>query len=282
MWLQKARQSKALKLPETWTDLVGANNSQECKIQLETAIAPLLENVFGRYLVKVGDLSSEINVPSCRVKHHIHLRSSAPVYTPKHSVESKAELNSHSTSTTSLSTVSKPLELPLQTNSVDAFLLVHQLDFAQDPHKLLRELDRCITPDGHVIIVGFNPFSAAYLANSIPFVSRDPIANARFFSTMRIKDWLGLLNYEVIEQAPITHRAFVFDQWIKSKGRSSLALMPDKAKHWFSSFASVYVIVAQKREAKVIMPKRHWKLSPKFNTATAASRVSSRRKSEFT
>ena len=130
------------------------------------------------------------------------------------------------------------------------------------------------------VIVGFNPLSAAYLANAVPFLGNAPISSARFFSSLRIKDWLSLLNYDVIAQAPITYRSFVFEQRFDINV-PTFAVIPDRVKHWFSSVASVYVIIAQKREANVIMPKRKWQLSPKFTTATAATRVSNRKRSQI-
>ena len=50
-------------------------------------------------------------------------------------------------------------ELPIATQSIDLALLPHLLEFAEEPHALLREIDRVMMPEGRIIILGFNPWS---------------------------------------------------------------------------------------------------------------------------
>ena len=50
-------------------------------------------------------------------------------------------------------------ELPFATQSIDLALLPHVLEFAEEPHAILREVDRIMMPEGHIILVGFNPWS---------------------------------------------------------------------------------------------------------------------------
>src|SRR6266852_3991097 len=52
-----------------------------------------------------------------------------------------------------------PQWLPFPENSLDLIVLPHALEFAEDPHQLLREVYRTIRPEGQVVISGFNPFS---------------------------------------------------------------------------------------------------------------------------
>ena len=54
---------------------------------------------------------------------------------------------------------SVPEELPLDTKSTDVVILPHTLDFCDDPHQVLREVSRVLRPEGHVVILGFNPMS---------------------------------------------------------------------------------------------------------------------------
>ena len=50
-------------------------------------------------------------------------------------------------------------ELPIATQSIDLVLLPHVLEFAEEPHAVLREVDRVMMPEGRLVIVGFNPWS---------------------------------------------------------------------------------------------------------------------------
>src|SRR5687768_566200 len=47
-------------------------------------------------------------------------------------------------------------ELPFATQSIDLVVLPHALEFAAEPHAILREVDRVMMPEGRIIIVGFN------------------------------------------------------------------------------------------------------------------------------
>ena len=48
-------------------------------------------------------------------------------------------------------------ELPIATQSIDLALLPHALEFAEEPHAVLREIDRVMMPEGRLVILGFNP-----------------------------------------------------------------------------------------------------------------------------
>jgi ubiquinone/menaquinone biosynthesis C-methylase UbiE len=50
-------------------------------------------------------------------------------------------------------------ELPFATQSLDLVVLPHVLEFAAEPHQVLREVERVLIPEGQVIICGFNPSS---------------------------------------------------------------------------------------------------------------------------
>ena len=55
--------------------------------------------------------------------------------------------------------LARPDALPLATDSVDALLLPHTLELHDNPHEVLREVARVLIPEGHVVVLGFNPVS---------------------------------------------------------------------------------------------------------------------------
>lgn len=89
-------------------------------------------------------------------------------------------------------------ELPIRSGSIDACLLAHLLDFSNDPHQILREVERVLTPDGWIIISGFNPYSLVGLGRLLPNLRRRLPWSARMFSPERVLDWLHLLGFEVV------------------------------------------------------------------------------------
>ena len=50
-------------------------------------------------------------------------------------------------------------ELPFASQSLDLVVLPHALEFAAEPHRVLREVERVLIPEGQVIVCGFNPAS---------------------------------------------------------------------------------------------------------------------------
>jgi SAM-dependent methyltransferase len=87
-------------------------------------------------------------------------------------------------------------ELAVQTDSVDLVLLPHTLECQQDPHGVLREAERVLVGDGHLVVLGFEPYG--------PWAMRTRLSRAafvpgvrRFLSERRLRDWLKLLGFEV-------------------------------------------------------------------------------------
>lgn len=92
--------------------------------------------------------------------------------------------------------VSSPEELAVASDSIDAVFLPHVLETTDDPHAVLREVDRILRQDGHVVITGFNSWGwwgfRHYLSRG-----RFPEGGQRMVSEYRVRDWLKLLDYSV-------------------------------------------------------------------------------------
>ena len=86
--------------------------------------------------------------------------------------------------------------LGIASDSVDVVLLPHVLEAADDPHGVLRELDRVLRSDGHAVILGFNPVSLWGLRHLLSR-RRFPPGLRRLVSEHRLRDWLRLLNFSV-------------------------------------------------------------------------------------
>ncbi len=94
--------------------------------------------------------------------------------------------------------VSHAASLAIQTLSVDAVLLPHTLEFEPEPHEVLREVERVLVGEGHLLILGFEPGGPWALRH---YLSRHgfPPGLTRLLSRGRLRDWLRLLGFEVIE-----------------------------------------------------------------------------------
>ena len=92
--------------------------------------------------------------------------------------------------------VANPAMLPVAGGSIDAVLLPHTLEIAPDPQAVLREADRVLIGQGHLLVLGFRPWSLWGLRAAASRSGFPPGFN-RLISERRLRDWLILLGYEI-------------------------------------------------------------------------------------
>ena len=136
-------------------------------------------------------------------------------------------------------------ELPFDSQSIDLVILPHVLEFAAEPHQVLREVERILIPEGRVIISGFNRSSlwgARQKSGRITgqyFLPKE----GEFISAARMKDWLKLLNMEV-NQADFGCYAppYATEKWL-----DRFSFMEKMGSRWWPYFGAVYMVQAIKR-----------------------------------
>jgi SAM-dependent methyltransferase len=136
-------------------------------------------------------------------------------------------------------------ELPFASHSLDLVVMPHVLEFATEPHQVLREVERVLIPEGQLIICGFNPASLWGARQAAGRIVRSPYlpVAGEFISMPRMKDWLKLLNLG----ATRTHfgcyaPAFQSDRWLERS-----AFMERAGRRWWPYLGSVYIVQAVKR-----------------------------------
>lgn len=94
---------------------------------------------------------------------------------------------------------------PFSNQSIDVVVLQHSLDFTRRPHQMIREASRVLADDGHLVIVGFNPWSWwGGLRALMPFATHIPWV-ANMIGIKRLTDWLALLGYTIRDTASLGH-----------------------------------------------------------------------------
>ncbi len=87
--------------------------------------------------------------------------------------------------------------LPLPSSLVDVAVLHHVLDFSEFPHEALKEAARVVQASGHLIVVGFNPWSFFGLCKLIRhFWHPGGIWNSRCLPVSRVVDWLKFVGFQ--------------------------------------------------------------------------------------
>ncbi|GHU33114.1 hypothetical protein AGMMS50256_24440 [Betaproteobacteria bacterium] len=143
-------------------------------------------------------------------------------------------------------------ELPFAANSIDLLVMPHVLEFHDDPHQVLREVERILIPDGQLVLTGFNPVSLWGLRRKLPNCPQEFPFNGNYLSVLRLKDWLQLLNFEVDRgnfgcYAPPSLQPGGISQW---------RFMETAGERWWSFAGGVYLLRAIKRVRgmRLIMP----------------------------
>ena len=93
--------------------------------------------------------------------------------------------------------IARPSHLPICSDSIDAALLPHTLEFAPDPYAILREVDRVLVGEGQLLILGFRPWSLWGL-RARASRSGFPPGMRRVLTEALVREWLVLLGYEVV------------------------------------------------------------------------------------
>lgn len=126
-----------------------------------------------------------------------------------------------------LSALADFTQLPLSAESMDVVLLHHTLDFSEHPHQLLREVSRVLIPRGHLLIVGFNPWSLWGIARWFArFLSAKSHWRHQSLRLHRVVDWLTLLDFETLDiqqgfyRLPLSHpKAIKHLHWMEAWGK---------------------------------------------------------------
>jgi SAM-dependent methyltransferase len=205
--------------------------------QEQIVIDDALQCVFGYHLLQLGmsgrlDLSSE-----SRISHRFLLHPSGSSGDP---IGALTDFN----------------HLPLATESIDAVILHHALDYSQSPHHLLREATRVIIPRGHLLIVGFNPWSLwGCCASVLRLFTAKPRWRFQYLRKGRLLDWLALVDMEAIAvyqgfyRPPLAQEgAIKYLQWLERWG-----------KRLHLPWGGFYVVVARKDHIPLTPVKPLWK-----------------------
>jgi SAM-dependent methyltransferase len=220
--------------PKSWNELP---NGELILSAIEEELRPWWQKFFGYHLIKLGQLSGEVQTPLSTIKHQV-------------CIASKKESD----------VIGDIDDLPLLEHSVDVCLLSHALEFSLDPHHVIREANRVLIPNGYLVITGFNPFSLAGLNRYIPYRRQQSPWNEHFFTPMRVKDWLHLMGFEILADKRCLQTNLIG----KMSNNIVASTWRQFANNYLTTLGSVYVIVAKKRVLPLTPIKPKWKVRAEF------------------
>lgn len=101
--------------------------------------------------------------------------------------------------------------LPLPENSMDTIVVQNVLEFADQPHQILREAERILAPGGRLLVLVLNPWSLLGLKAWGQYRLGATYWRMQRISAHRLHDWMSLLGLAVrrvrydFYQLPIDH-----------------------------------------------------------------------------
>ncbi|MCC5855343.1 MAG: class I SAM-dependent methyltransferase [Idiomarina sp.] len=220
--------------PQHWDDLP---HGQWWRTALQHWLVEQDPIVFGHYMIHLSGL--DVPWPDSRVKesYAIHPGLTANV---------RADLT----------------HLPLANDSVDWITLVHALEYCADPHQVLREADRALRTDGRMILVMTNPLALHNALRWWPSLRGQVPWNGRLFSAARIRDWLSLLNYEILSDG-----YYGYGCPLPARANPERYVKPILQK--LPCFAAGYVLIVRKREWPLTLTRSLSRQRHKLSDATA-------------
>lgn len=142
------------------------------------------------------------------------------------------------------------IALPFKADSLDLLVMPHSLELSLDAHASLREAERVLMHEGHLVITGLNPASLwgwrhqraqFYRRWGYEGLSSPPCDE--LIGYWRLRDWLKLLGFEVkLAQFGCWRPALDKPQWFQR-----WAWLDKLGANWWPILGGAYVIVAVKK-----------------------------------
>lgn len=221
-----------------------------CLLEAEQAqMERVLPNLFGYYVVQLGDPGGMDLLASSRIATRFRLH-----------------IDPHNGPPGDDRPVCLDEALPVATDSVDVMVLPHVLEFAADPHQVLREAGRVLIGEGHLVVLGFNPWSLWGLWRAALAWRDNPPWSGRFLGPSRVKDWLRLLGFD-IEHGWCFH----FRPPLRSAAMAArLGFMEKLGRYCWPYFGGAYMLVARKRVIPLTPIRARWKARRRLLSAGVA------------
>lgn len=220
-------------LPEALRQFYATGAGQFLLPQIETQVAEFMPRLFGVRALQIGNIAPQLDFfqsSSIRYRACMELDGVA------------AKLRA------------RPEAIPVMSGSADLVFLNHSLDFAVDPYQVLREVERVLVPDGHVLILGFNPLSwyggwklVRGWRGNMPWCGR-------FYLATRVADWLSLLGFQLLDRRYVGFTPPVRNQALRGR----LAFMESWGPRYLRYFGGAYLLLAKKHVAAVTPLRPRW------------------------
>jgi len=246
LWFM-SNKSDVIKHCSSWYQTL---SGQSALANTEELCAKTMSEIFGYYAIQIGMLSGEYDLLK-----HSRITTSFSLANPDNLIG----LNGDDHKQIDHAVISSNEQLPISTDDVDLVVASHVLEMSQNPHQVLREIDRVLVPEGHCILIGFNPYALSNLNKPLRFLRKNNKEKQqrtyKMRSVARVRDWFSLLGFEVLEVnymgfRPTLNNQKIFNslQWLERWGEYAGPLL-----------GSMYIVHAKKQVIAMRPNKKVWR-----------------------
>lgn len=163
--------------------------------------------------------------------------------------------------------------LPFHSESMDLLVLCHSLECSDDPHAVLREVERVLVGEGSLIIIGLTPYSMSYATNRLKEI-RQPLSR---YSNRRVTEWLDVLGFETTGGRKIPIDLF------KNNSSTKLTKLRSASLNTLSGIVKGhgYFIHAKKRITRITPVTPRWYRKPRLIVSNKTEPASNTSASHF-
>ena len=213
-------------------------------------LASLLPALFGYHILAIGAPSGLNMLSASPISRQYHLDC---VQAPEGELVNLA---------------ANPACLPVASDSIDVVVACHVLEFSVEPQLVLKEIDRILIPEGHVVILGFNPWSLWGLRALWRLRTDDCIQRKRLCAIYRLRAHLSLLGYDIKAARYHFHRPPLNSPELLNR----LLFMERLGADGWSLGGGGYALLAKKRVSTLTPVKPHSWLRRSMPTESVVNR----------
>lgn len=192
-------------------------------------LAKYLPHYFGRHLLQIGGPSEVMLFERSPIHHRVRL---SPEHVPVFRGPSVQGLFE---------------EIPFLPNRFEVVLLPHVLEFVKNPERVLQQSYTVLAPEGHLVILGFNPCSLWGIVKC--FKQRKILPwRGQFHSVFKMRHWLLQQEFEIEQitslcfRPPVTRKSWLH-RWLALEAIGRLL---------WANCGAVHMIIAKKRVTPLI------------------------------
>lgn len=218
---------------------------------VQLAVAEMSSQVFGYYALQLGELAQQYDLlQDSRISN---------CFTVVPAISASADL------------VADAAALPVEFDNIDLVVASHVLDCSNDPHQVLREIERVLVPEGHCILISYNPFSWCGLRLCWKRLFKRE-ATPTVYTAFRLKDWFTVLGFEVLEIRTVGFRERTdANQELKTQWLQRFGFLRTLLAHYRRLFGNVRLIHVRKKVSKMTPIKPRLRAKPLLKPGMAVN-----------